>query len=132
MIRREIEFFGSFFNAAIWTTDFTPGDLWDAANSDPIQDVDNQIVVLTQLTGKSKSMYTFTMGLDVWAVVKNHPEVLDRIKYTQKGVVTEDILAGLWGIKAVKVSQAIKNDAAEGAAEDMQFIATPKSGLLPL
>jgi hypothetical protein len=70
--------------------------------------------------------------------LKNHPDLIDRIKYTQKGVVTEDLIASLFGIPKLVVSYASKvtndvriNDArTQDAAATYEFLADTKSALL--
>ena len=54
-------------------------------------------------------------------ILKNHSTILDRIKYTQRGLVTEDLLASLLGVDRYLVARAIRDTAAEGAAESMDF-----------
>jgi len=62
------------------------------------------------------------MGSYVWSALKNHPDVLDRIKYTQRGVVTTDLLAALLDLEAVEVTQAVTNSGPEGGAESLAYI----------
>jgi hypothetical protein len=64
----------------------------------------------------------FAMGRDVWTKLKNHPDLLERIKYTQKGVMTEDLLAGLIGVERVLVGEALYNTALEGETASYSFI----------
>jgi hypothetical protein len=40
------------------------------------------------------------------ATLKQHPDIIDRIKYTQRGVVTEDLIATLFDIDELYVSYA--------------------------
>jgi hypothetical protein len=77
------------------------------------------------------------MGADVMKELKNHPDLIDRIKYTQRGVVTEDLIASLFGIPKVVVSYASKTDsprindaAAQDAAATYDFIGDTKSAML--
>ncbi len=62
-------------------------------------------------------------------VLRNHADILERIKYTQRGIVTADLLAALFGVKRVNVAWATQNTEAEGVAATMSFIA-PKAALL--
>ncbi len=70
-------------------------------------------------------------------VLKNHPDLIDRIKYTQKGVVTEDLVASLLDIERVFVPQATMTDVGQindavtqDAAATYNFIAGGKQALL--
>ena len=47
---------------------------------------------------------------DVWAVLKNHPKVVDKIKYSQKAIVTPELFAELIGIPVVKIGRAVFED----------------------
>jgi hypothetical protein len=55
--------------------------------------------------------------------LRNHPDVVDRIKYTQGQPVSEEILARLLGIERVLVAAGVKNSAQEGLANSSDFIA---------
>lgn len=45
---------------------------------------------------------------DVWAVLKEHKGLLDRIKYTRSAILTPEILAELIGIDTVKIGEAVQ------------------------
>ena len=130
MMRLEVDWFDTFFAPSIWGADFTPGTLWDVVNSVPIEDISAQIEVITSQTGVSPLDMTFTVSPDVWQVLRNHPEVVDRIKHTQTGIVTEQILAALLGIKEVLIGRGIRNTAVEGATPVVGYIAAVKDALL--
>jgi len=130
LIRREVEFFSNYFTTSLWSADVTPSVLWDAANSNPITDIEEQISNLISGTGMMKEDFTLSMGYDVWSVIKNHPEVIARITNTTSKNPTLEIFAAQLEIKQVVVGQAVKNSAVKGAADDIGFIATEKSCLL--
>ena len=46
------------------------------------------------------------MGAYVMAALKKHADIIDRIKYTQRGVVTEDLIATLFDVDELFVSYA--------------------------
>jgi len=54
--------------------------------------------------------------------MRNHPDILDRVKYTQTGVVTESLIAGVVGVDEVLVASAVRNTAGEGLTESDSFI----------
>jgi hypothetical protein len=69
------------------------------------------------------------MGAYVMAALKQHPDIIDRIKYTQRGVVTEDLIATLFDIDELYVSYAtvatgpqINDMVAQDAAATYDFI----------
>jgi hypothetical protein len=55
----------------------------------------------------------------VFEALRNHPAVVERIKHTSAGIVTEDLLAQLAGVARVVVGRAHKNTAARGQAPVM-------------
>jgi hypothetical protein len=55
--------------------------------------------------------------------------VIDRIKYTQRGVVTADMLAGLFEVDEYLVARAVLNSAIEGATEATDYVVA-KNALL--
>jgi hypothetical protein len=58
---------------------------------------------------------TLVLGYDVFRQLKNHPDLVDRIKYTSSQTITEDMLARMFDIERVLVSKSIKATNAEGA-----------------
>lgn len=129
LLRREIAWANNFFKAGVWATDVagaasTPGSgqilHWSNDNSDPIRDITNYATAMQETTGKRPNK--LVIGQRVFDALKNHPDILDRIKYTQKGIVTIDLLAALFEVDQILVASAIKNTAAKGQDADMEFI----------
>ncbi|MDE2099056.1 MAG: major capsid protein [Patescibacteria group bacterium] len=129
LLRRERQWAANYFKTGVWGLDLTgeaaaPGAnqflQWNQANSTPVEDIDTQIYAIKEGTGFKPNV--LTIGPDVFRVLKNHPEILDRIKYTERGIVTEDILAAVFGVDKVLVASASYNSAAQGAADAMSFI----------
>jgi hypothetical protein len=142
-LKKEVDWFAAFFAGSLWTggsggaTDQAgvsagPGAnqflQWNDANSNPIEDVTAQMVAIKEKTGKMPTHLILTAR--VWFTGwKNHPDVLDRVKYTQRGVVTTELVASLLGLKEVVVASAIQNTAARGVATAMSFLGA-KAALL--
>lgn len=124
LIKRETIWATNYFRPGVWGTTKVGGvdfAKWsDYTNSTPIEDIGQGIIDIARRTGFKPNV--LVLSPDVFNVLKSHPKVLDRIKYTQKAVITEDILAGLLGVDRVLVPWAVVNTAAEGATKDMQFI----------
>ncbi len=98
-----------------------------------MEDIETQIWAIKQVTGKFPNR--FVLGPRVWEVLKNHDEIVQRIKYTQRGITTPELLASLIAPPGVNdfqvlVAAAIYNNAAEGATDDFEFIAPTKDALL--
>lgn len=108
---------------------------WDVAGSGPLENMTEWASAFRLSTGKKFSF--MVVGSDVWNALQNHAEILDRIKFTQKGVITEQLVAEFFGVKKFVVSHASQasgphiNDAvAQDAAATYSFINSPKSILL--
>ena len=55
---------------------------------------------------------TVVLGAQVMGKLRQHPAIVDRIKYTGRDVVTTELLAALWGVERVIVGGAVYTDAA--------------------
>ena len=44
---------------------------------------------------------------DVWATLKDHPQVIEKLKYSQVAIITPEIFAKLIGIDTVKIGEAV-------------------------
>ncbi len=88
-------------------------DQWSDPASDPIEDVEAAKEAVRSSTGKRPN--TMVLGALVFAKLKNHPKIIERIKYTGRDVATVELLASLFGLQRVTVGDAIfSND--EGTA----------------
>lgn len=139
LLKREKLFLSAYFAASVWTgsttgADITPATLWSAAGSKPIDDVGAQALSIKKKTGKWPNR--FLLGTDVFEKLKNHADVLDRIKYTQRATVTPELLAALFAPPLsnydfqVLVAAAVENTAKEGQADSMVFAADEDDALL--
>lgn len=125
LLRRDLDWKASFFTTSLWTgsstgTDITPSTLWSAPLSTPIADITAEISAMEKKTGFKPNK--LVLGAPVWYVLKNHPDFLDRIKYTQTGIVSLDLLAAVLELDEVLVASAVQNTANEGATDSMDYI----------
>lgn len=136
LLKRDQDWASTFFTTGVWSTDLTgvtgspsTGQFkqWDQSGSDPIYDIVTKRTAVKKLTGLMPN--TLVLGAEVEPVIMNHTLILDRIKYTQRGIVTTDLLAGLFGVDRVLFASAINNTAAEGATVSNSFV-FGKSALL--
>lgn len=96
-------------------------DQWsDFANSDPISDI---------RTGKQsvhsnifKDPNVLVLGKEVYDKLVDHPDIIDRIKYTRLGEATPALLARLFGVDKVLVGGAGYESATEGQTSSMSYI----------
>lgn len=121
LIRRERIWVENYFRPGVWGTELTgvasnPGEgqflQWDQANSQPFQLIKQLKMRVRELTGLEPN--TLVLGYPVYVALTEHPEAVDRIKYTQKGVVTVDLLASLFEVERVLIGKATVNTAKEG------------------
>lgn len=138
LLKRDIDWNAKFFVAGVWDTEYTGGadfTKWSDAGSDPIKDVSEWILDFRRLTGYAPNK--MVIGAEVMLYLKQHPDIIDRIKYTQKGIVTEDLIATLFSVEQLYTSYAsvstgpqIPDARAQDAAATYSFIANTKSILL--
>ena len=125
LLKREIDCFSMVFETSSWTGSSTGGDIsvgaqWSVVTSTPIADVQTQSDAILKNTGRRPNV--LCLGGDVFASLNKNTDILDRIRYTQRGIVTTDLLAPLFGVEKVIVASSIKNTAAEGATASMSFV----------
>jgi hypothetical protein len=135
LIRREMEWSSKYFKPGIWGTQIegasaaaaaVPGTsnqkvvYFDSPTSDPIKVFTTAGVNMAETTSYKPN--TLVLSPYVFNALKNHEDILDRIKYTQKGIVTTDLLATLFEVEKVVVAWAVVNSAKKGAAENVSFI----------
>lgn len=121
LLKHEIEWTSEFFAASKWTTDVTPGALWDVySTSSPLTDVQTGIKTILARTGIKPN--TGVIGYDVWSALLNHPDIIERIKYTSSSVPTEQVVGNYFGLDRIFVTTAVKNTATEGATASYSFV----------
>lgn len=128
LIRREMEWATKFFKAGVWGREISGADAagdnaavkWNLETSNPIKDITDAGVQMAGETGYKPN--TLVLSPVAFNALKNHFDILDRIKYTQKGIVTEDLLATLFGVERVFVAWAVVNSAVKGATDNVGFI----------
>lgn len=124
LLRREIQFVSDVFGTGIWGTDSTPADLWsDYGASNPIGDVRTGKRAILSTTGQPAN--TLVLGYEVYDQLLDHPDIVDRIKYTTSvtgRTVNAQLLAAMFDVKNVYVAQAIKNTGVEGETAAYSFV----------
>src|SRR5690606_27447535 len=139
LIHRERAWASAFFRTGVWSTDRTgvstdpnvnAGQFlqFDQSNSDPIGLFQQYIDRVASSTGFEPNR--LVLGRDTWRVVRNHEDVIDRIKHTQRGVATRAISAALVGVDEVLVPGGVYNASPEGVTDNIDWIINPKGALL--
>lgn len=114
LLKRDLDWTARYMKTGVWATEKTgvtgtPANnteflRWDQAGSDPIGDVSRWTIDFRRISGFAPNVCV--MGAYVMAALRQHPDIIDRIKYTQRGVVTEDLIATLFDIDELYVSYA--------------------------
>ena len=103
----------TYFKTGVWGTDKVGGTdfaQWsDFAGSDPISDVRAGIKYVLSQTGRKPN--TLTLGYEVWNVLQNHPDFVDRVKYggtpDKPSIVNLSAMAQIFGIDRVLVAEGV-------------------------
>jgi hypothetical protein len=141
-IHQDVIFASKFFKSGVWgheekgvdTT--TPGEnefiKFSNGNSDPVAIIDNRKTLMEQSTGRMPNR--LAIGVNVYNALKLHPAILERVKYggstANPAMVTENVLAQLFGVERLTVQRSIMNKAELGQNADMQYIGDPNGFLL--
>lgn len=116
LLNREINFKNKFFKTATWGKDITgvasaPGvnqvQKWSSPTSSPVADINAQMLAMAQATGEKPNFAI--MSPDVLYALKQHEEIMDRIKYTQRGVITLELIAQLFELEAIYIPWGVVN-----------------------
>lgn len=138
--KRESLFAASFLTTSVWTgsTGLNGGsdgaDLtgvassastnqfiqFDASGSDPIGLVSGQSIGMAKRTGFRPN--TLVMGPSVYNALINNSSIIERIKYSERGLVSEELLRQVFGVDRLFVTWGIQNTAEYGAAGSYGFI----------
>ena len=119
-LKREVQFGTEAFATSIWTggTSSDPsattafGAALDDPSSSPIEGFAEQANSILVKTGFAPNALVLNnLG---WISLKNHPDVVDRVKHTSGAPVSMDIVARLLDLDNIYVSKATRNTAAEG------------------
>ena len=97
MLKMETEFVNNFFSA-----------------SDPMNAIELAKATILSTTGFEPN--TLVLGYDVFRVLKNHPDLVDRLKYTSSNTITSDMMARLFDVDRVLVAKAVKATNNEGVS----------------
>ena len=141
LLHQDILFASKFFKAAAWANvktgkSTTPSTnefwKWDNSSSDPIGQIDDLKAEIKRNGRRTPNR--LALGVEAYIALKNHPDIIDRIKYTgttaNPARVTPQVLAELFGVEQVKVLESTYNAAGIGQTADMEYICDSKAALL--
>lgn len=147
LLKRDLDWSSTYFTTSVWGSDKTgvasnPSTnqflQWNDASSTPIEDMDAFILSFRETTGFKPNV--LVMGPAVFSALKNHADILERIKYTQRGLITEDLIASMFGVDRLLINYAshnqdsandnLRQNAATDDAVDFTFTHNSKACLL--
>jgi hypothetical protein len=122
-LRKEIQFSADFMVTGVWGTDDNNSatDWDDTTNGDPVNDILTAARTISNNAGVTAN--TLAVGNIVHQALVNHPDIIDRVKYTkQVDIATmEQALMSLLGVEKYLVGKATYNAVNEAGT----FVATP-------
>jgi hypothetical protein len=121
-LNKEIELAGILTSTSVITQSATlSGDSqWSSSNSDPIAAVEAQKATI--MASVQALPNTLVLPYEVYAKVRIHAKVIERIAYGSVGAVNEKVLAEIFDVDQVLVPRAFKNTADPGQAASMSYV----------
>jgi hypothetical protein len=86
-----------------------------SGTSNPSKDIETGKEAIRSQIGRYPN--TALISASVMGKLRQHPAIIDRIKYTGRDTVTADLLAALWGLDQVVVGGAVYTDASGTIAD---------------
>lgn len=119
LMRKEVAIADLLTTRASWSniTSLTSTFAWNQQTtlSNPIVFVDTASSVIAQQSGMVPN--TVIVNDPTFRAAKEHPQVVDRVKYTSADSVTESILAKLMNVQRFLVAGGIRNTGQEGLGD---------------
>ena len=143
MIRADRIWATSFFKTGVWGMEVEgkasglAGDdflRWNDDASDPISNIEDWKELIRAATGMEPN--TLVLGSNVRKRLKNHPEIIDRIKYSERAMINNALMAAMFEVDNLRVARALYNTANERLPGDqhggvnLQYIVDPNSAWL--
>lgn len=92
----------------------------DYNNSDPIGDI--RTARTSVHTNTFKKPNTLILSKTVFDMLLDHPQIVERVKYSALGVITAELLARVFQLERVLVGEAGQNTAVEGQTDVLAYI----------
>ena len=124
--RQEKDVAALVFGNSIWSGSATPATLWSNDTSDPLTDIETAVNSVASTIFREPN--TGVIGRGLWRYLKNHPDVVDRIKYSagpnSPAIVTLNAIAALGGLEAGRlyVGGAGEDTGPEGGTSTLAYI----------
>ena len=129
LLRRENIWAQNYFKSGVWGKEITGVDSTPSTNqtlrfdnplADPVKLIRDLKTQMVEETGYAPNK--LVLSPYAYNALCDHESILDRIKYTQKGMVTKDMLCSLFELDEILVPYAIQNVKAKGENGQMEFV----------
>lgn len=77
----------------------------DYTNSDPVDVIETGKEAIRKSIGRRPNV--MVIGADSFRVLKEHPKLIEKIKYSMKGVLTVELLQEIFGVPEIVVGEAV-------------------------
>lgn len=118
-LRREVALATDIMKTGVWDVDEVAGtdfDAWDDyLNSTPLQDMTAWMDAVEVAIGREPN--TLVLGKPVWNVLKWHPQLIDTVKYVQRGTLTQQLIQELFEVQKILIGRALRTTDPEGTPE---------------
>ena len=108
LLKEERKWVDAYLTSGVWGETLVGGTDFDQiseATSSPIELFSNEMVTMLEATGIEPN--TLVLGYKCFNDLKNHPDFVDRVKYSSSDAVTEQIMARLIGVPRILVAKAV-------------------------
>jgi hypothetical protein len=121
-LKREQEFVSTYMSYNVWGDGSGSGDedvagAWNTTTTDIIGAIRSKAVDIEAATGFRPN--TLAIDPPTMETFMKNDDIIDRIKYTQRGYVTADLIAGLLDIERVVVVNSVK--AASAGSDTLEY-----------
>ncbi len=93
---------------------------WSGTGSDPIADIRTAAATIHAATFKKAN--TLLLGKQVVDKLIDHPAIIERVKFSQLGVLSTDLLARFFDVERVIIGAAGKNTAVQGQSDTIAYV----------
>ena len=124
MLNREIKMAADMFVTSVWGTTVTGGSSFtqwgDYDDSDPVADINTGMQTVQKATGQRPN--TLVLGKEVFDTLAEHPNLLEKFKYTSPGILTEEQVRQALRVEKMVVGEAAYETTKEGGAGTTSYI----------
>ncbi len=96
------------------------GATWESGSSDPVADI--QAARLAVFAESQRRANVMIAPYAIYETLRNHPSIVDRVKYSGGGIITAEILAQLFDVDRLVVPKCFINSSVKGQAAAVQSL----------